>query len=92
MQKMRLVLEELQVESFSVEPEAAENRGTVKGREFAEATVHTDCYSHCATACEGTCTCYSQAQTHCAGDSCSMCTPQPDDTWDWTCYECPIEA
>lgn len=84
MRKVRLVLEELQVESFSVESEADGNRGTVKGRE-GEATVHTNCYTHCATACEGSCTCPSEAPSHCAGDSCSLCPPPDTDMWNSWC-------
>lgn len=88
---MKLMLEELHVESFFLEPETAWNRGTVKGQ-GVEATAASNCFTHCATE-EPTCTCPSQERTYCLGDSCTMCHPEPETWWwEWTCYEGPIEA
>jgi hypothetical protein len=84
MRKVKLVLDDLEVETFAVESDSAETRGTVEGLAEAEASgVHTNCYSHCGTDCEGSCTCPSQARSHCAGDSCG-CT-------EYTCFwDCGI--
>lgn len=59
MKKLKLTLNDLQVSSFAVDPQRAGNTGTVKGRETTEEEggtgIHTECYTHCATGCEGTC-------------------------------------
>lgn len=75
--KMKLQLDELQVESFVVAPDLA-GYGTVKGLQFVDeiaSGLHSQCYTHCLSNCEATCTCPSNAATHCAGDSCSKCVP-----------------
>lgn len=60
MGKLKLDLDDLHVESFHAQPEKAERRGTVAGREFT-----FGCYSvyfgtcagqfTCGASCEGTC-------------------------------------
>ena len=52
MKKLKLGLDDLRVESFTVGPEHAGRAGTVKGHESG---VHTECFTHCLTACEQTC-------------------------------------
>jgi hypothetical protein len=83
MRKVKLVLDDLQVESFAVEPETAGSRGTVEGH-VEESGVHTNCFTHCATKCEGSCTCPSEAASHCAGDSCDGCETWWTNDW-WEC-------
>ena len=81
MKKVRLVLDDLQVESFSVDPEIA-GEGTVAGLMEAGSGIHSQCYSHCLSDCEVSCTCETNAPTHCAGDSCG-CTENEMECWSW---------
>ena len=53
MHKIRLEIDELQVESFETEPQASSGRGTVRGRELTEGPpctqddcTHTGCSSN----------------------------------------------
>jgi hypothetical protein len=70
MKKVKLLPEDLQVESFEVEPDF-QGIGTVKGFE----TVHTECYTHCpGGGCEDP---NSVVQTHCNYECPS---------WDGGCY------
>ena len=60
MKKMKLVLEDLQVESFAADPKNATNRGTVAGLVEEASGMHSECYtycSNCVTVCEGLDTC-----------------------------------
>jgi hypothetical protein len=82
MKKVRLVLDDLQVESFAVNPEI-EGTGTVAGlAEAVGSNVHSQCYTHCLSDCEGSCTCQTNAPSHCPGDSCG-CTENEYECWSW---------
>jgi hypothetical protein len=102
MNKMKLQLEDLQVESFAVESDTAE-AGTVFGLEAAVppgSGQQTQCYTFCAN-------CVSVNPTNCPGDdtcalscfqSCqvSQC-PDAYTCYDFscegfTCYICPVET
>lgn len=63
MRKVKLLLEDLHVETFAVHSDAL-GSGTVHGLEFGEASgVHSQCLTHCATdGCEA---CESVRATHC---------------------------
>lgn len=76
MNKMKLVLEDLQVESFAVQADEME-RGTVRGLQV-DSGIHSHCYTHCPTDCEGSCACESRDPTHCNADETCY-------TWDGTC-------
>jgi len=93
MKKVRLVLDDLQVESFSVDPETARD-GTVGGLMEVGSGVHSQCYTHCLTACEVSCTCETNCPTHCAGDSCGCYTENEVECWSWYfgCNETVPEA
>lgn len=85
MNKVKLRVEDLHVESFTVQPESL-GTGTVQGLENfdvqAESGVHSQCYTHCASGCEP---CQSQSPTHCNGDT--GCA-----SWDGTCPPPPSAA
>ena len=93
MRKVKLLLEDLQVESFEVDPGSLD-AGTVHGLEVAAepaaSGVHTGCMTHCPT--EGCENCNSVVRTHCwvecpsyAG-TCFEFTCNPGD---WTCgWDC----
>ena len=74
MKKVKLLLEDLHVESFPVESETL-RAGTVRGLELGEASgVHSECLTHCATdGCEAS---ESIRATHCDRDCPS---------WDGSC-------
>jgi hypothetical protein len=79
MKKVKLLLEDLRVESFAVDPDSREV-GTVRGLEFGEASgVHSECFTHCATdGCEA---CNSVVATHCDRDCPSwnsLCGPSTE--------------
>jgi hypothetical protein len=82
MKKMKLVLENLQVESFAVDP-SIDGMGTVAGH----AESYSQCYTYCGAGCELSFTCPSAGETQCAGDSCTLC-PGPggcgiyDSSWE----------
>jgi hypothetical protein len=95
MEKVKLALEDLQVESFEVEP-ASMGGGTVEG---LQSGVHSQCDTHCYTPCES-CSCQSVCPTHCNGDatckswngSCPLqCAATYEATCEATCdpYGCP---
>jgi len=79
MEKVKLRLEDLHVESFDVD--GSQRGGTVRGLEDVEGSgIHSQCWTHCAVeGCEGI---QSASPTHCNGDtecfswdgSCSFCT------------------
>jgi hypothetical protein len=70
MKKMKLLLDDLQVESFAVDPEV-DGMGTVAG--LGGSGIPSQCYTHCQTNCEPqTCSC-PNAPTQCDVDSCDLC-------------------
>lgn len=76
MKKLKLGLDELQVETFAVDPEHVGRKGTVKGHDTLEEEgtgLHTECYSHCLTACEGSCE--TQCDTRCVRSQCPTGCP-----------------
>lgn len=95
MKKLRLSVEDLQVESFAAGPVPA-NIGTVQGRALGApippdpvepGTVHSECYSHCNTACEGSCV--TQCDTACVP---SQCPTHCNQTCDWQCEAQPVTS
>lgn len=81
MNKVKLLLEDLQVESFEVNPGSL-GMGTVRGLEVDGSGVHTECYTHCAGSdCAEPVK--SVLQTHCNADCPS---------WDGDCTGYDIEA
>jgi hypothetical protein len=84
MNKVKLLLEDLRVESFAVEPDFW-GTGTVRGLEVEGTGVHSNCATHCATDCED---CNSVKATYCVldcysyGDDCSGCE---ECTLGWDC-------
>lgn len=95
MQQRKLKLEQLEVESFEVLPEAPKGRGTVQGREFARTRFGGD-------TCAGTCYDYDTCGISCPGGSCyptcetceetcrgqDTCDPSCMGTCDETCETC----
>lgn len=91
MEKLRLELEELAVETFDPSP-VADGRGTVAGHN-SEVTVGVQCGSAC-----GVCS-VQQSQCLCGGDtnyafctladSCASCNCPSAVSCDGTCYESP---
>jgi hypothetical protein len=93
MKKVKLLLEELQVESFQVEPDS-QGIGTVRGMEVdAGSGVHSQCFTHCAgSGCEPV---ESVLATHCNLDCPSWNGGCGGTLVDWTCdWDCgtTIEA
>lgn len=87
MNKVKLLLEDLQVESFEVDS-GSRGAGTVRGMEVEASGVHTECYTHCPG---GDCAepVKSVIQTHCNAEC-----PSWDGgcgSYDWTC-DWTIEA
>lgn len=86
MKKVKLLLDDLRVESFDVDPHSPE-AGTVWG---LQSGVHTECLSHCPTCVEEPCE--SRLLTHCDRDCPSwegncVTQPPPCHTYDGdTCY------
>jgi hypothetical protein len=66
MKKVKLLLEQLHVESFAVHPDSP-GSGTVLGLDWEEGSgVHSECLTHCATdGCEA---CNSVVATHCKAE------------------------
>jgi hypothetical protein len=89
MNKVKLMLEDLQVESFEVNP-ASLGTGTVRGLEVEGSGVHSQCYTHCAGGdCEPV---NSVMETHCNAECPSwdgFCTYY---TCEWDCGGTTIEA
>ncbi|HEX6909117.1 MAG TPA: pinensin family lanthipeptide [Longimicrobium sp.] len=85
MKKVKLQLDDLQVESFEVEADAR-GAGTVRGLEFEGSGVHSECLTHCATdGCEA---CESVRATHCDRECPSWdgaCGTGGEWTCDWDC-------
>lgn len=84
MNKVKLLLQDLQVESFAIEP-SIRGDGTVRGLEIEGSEVHSGCATHCATGCED---CNSVKVTYCVRDcgtndiDCSGCE---ECTLGWDC-------
>ena len=84
MKKMKLLLEELRVESFAVEADSR-GSGTVRGLAIEETGVHSNCATHCATDCED---CNSVKATYCIRDCASYdggCSGCEECTLGWDC-------
>lgn len=66
MNKVKLLLDDLRVETFEVET-GFRGAGTVRGLEYEDGSgVHSECLTHCATdGCEA---CNSVVATHCNAD------------------------
>jgi hypothetical protein len=102
MNKLRLDLEDLSVESFSTTPEAGKEEGTVFGQ---QCTCYTNCTCPgcptCDASCNGTCggTCGGTCDASCNGtcdascngtcvDSCNNCTYGTDCWTSWEAMSC----
>jgi hypothetical protein len=84
MNRMKLLLEDLCVESFAVEPEFR-GAGTVRGLEIEGTGVHSQCATHCATDCED---CNSVKVTYCVRDCPTLevdCSGCEECTLGWDC-------
>ncbi len=90
MNKLRLDLEDLSVESFATTPEAGTEGGTVFGQ---QCTCYTNCTCPgcptCDASCNGTCggtcggTCDASCNGTCAG---ATCDASCNGTCDYSCY------
>ena len=84
MKKVKLLLEDLRVESFAVEPESL-GRGTVAGLQIDGTGIHSQCATHCATDCED---CNSIRETYCVRDCATYdidCSGCEECTLGWDC-------
>lgn len=81
MRKVKLQLEDLQVDSFEVDPGFA-GVGTVRGMEVEGSGVHSECLTHCVgDGCESP---ESVRATHCDRD-CPSWEGDCGTWWEWTC-------
>jgi hypothetical protein len=85
MDKVRLTLDELQVQSFATTAVDADGRGTVRAHDAPTDPVECPtadplwdtCWNTCGESCGGSC-----ASCNCESDACS-------DTCGWGCYTAP---
>ena len=92
MNKLRLDLEDLSVESFSTTPEAGKEEGTVFGQ---QCTCYTNCTCPgcptCDASCNGTCaascngTCDASCNGTCGATCAASCYGSCDYSCDYTC-------
>ncbi|HEX6909115.1 MAG TPA: hypothetical protein VF142_01920 [Longimicrobium sp.] len=87
MRKVKLLLQDLHVESFAVQPHSLET-GTVRGLELEGSAVHSECITHCLSACEQ---CVTWMPTHCETD-CPSWDGSCQTDGDPDCGGTPIEA
>ena len=91
MKKVKLLLQDLHVESFAVQPHSLQ-AGTVRGLEQEGSAVHSECFTHCPTDCEE---CITWMPTHCETDCPSWdggCGTEGEWTCDPDCGGTTIEA
>lgn len=107
MNKLKLQLDALQVESFAVENDAAEP-GTVHGQQVEAASgLQTECYTFCEncvsvnrTNCPGDDTCAQSCFQSCYLSQCPdaytcydvSCQGYTCESYDFTCYPCAVAA
>jgi hypothetical protein len=88
MNKLKLNLEDLAVESFSTTPEAQKENGTVFGQ---QCTCFTQCTCPGCPTCDATCngTCAATCNASCNGTCGGTCAASCNGTCDgWTCVNC----
>lgn len=90
MKKLRLDLDEISVETFSVTPTLAESAGTVEGQQSGLPSCTMFCTIQWGSACGNTQGCQPSAEIYCPTATChdgctADCPGYPAYTWNQTC-------